>query len=74
MSGVLLEQSLAQAQRKVCIVDFVAEPGMGKSRLPYEFRRRISDGQTFLPAWKPLAGRQAAGVTDLHRGAIADFW
>jgi len=45
---VLLERSLAEAQRKVCIIDIVAEPGMGKSRLLYEFRRRLSEGQAFI--------------------------
>jgi class 3 adenylate cyclase/tetratricopeptide (TPR) repeat protein len=44
----LLERSLAEARQKVCIIDVVAEPGMGKSRLLYEFRRRLSDGRAFL--------------------------
>lgn len=44
----LLERSLADARQKVCIIDVVAEPGMGKSRLLYEFRRRLSDGRAFL--------------------------
>jgi class 3 adenylate cyclase/tetratricopeptide (TPR) repeat protein len=44
----LLDASLAEAHRKVCIIDVVAEPGMGKSRLLYEFRRRLSDGRAFL--------------------------
>jgi class 3 adenylate cyclase/tetratricopeptide (TPR) repeat protein len=45
---LLLERSLAEAQRRVCIIDIVAEPGMGKSRLLYEFRRRLSDGKAVL--------------------------
>ena len=44
----LLERSLTEARQKVCIIDVVAEPGMGKSRLLYEFRRRLSDGRAFL--------------------------
>jgi class 3 adenylate cyclase/tetratricopeptide (TPR) repeat protein len=44
----LLERRLAEAHRKVRIVDVVAEPGMGKSRLLYEFRRRLSNGRAFL--------------------------
>jgi class 3 adenylate cyclase/tetratricopeptide (TPR) repeat protein len=44
----LLEHSLVEASRKVRIIDVVAEPGMGKSRLLYEFRRRLSDGRAFL--------------------------
>ncbi|MGB3581980.1 MAG: adenylate/guanylate cyclase domain-containing protein [Roseiarcus sp.] len=44
----LLERSLADARQRVCIIDVVAEPGMGKSRLLYEFRRRLSDGRAFL--------------------------
>jgi class 3 adenylate cyclase/tetratricopeptide (TPR) repeat protein len=44
----LLERSLADARQKVGVIDVVAEPGMGKSRLLYEFRRRLSDGRVFL--------------------------
>ena len=44
----LLERGLAEARQKVCIIDVVAEPGMGKSRLLYEFRRRLSDGRACL--------------------------
>jgi len=44
----LLERTLAEARQKVCIIDVAAEPGMGKSRLLYEFRRRLSDGRAFL--------------------------
>jgi class 3 adenylate cyclase/tetratricopeptide (TPR) repeat protein len=44
----LLERSSAEARRKVRIIDIVAEPGMGKSRLLYEFRRRLSDGRALL--------------------------
>jgi class 3 adenylate cyclase/tetratricopeptide (TPR) repeat protein len=35
-----LERALDESQGEVRIVDVVAEPGMGKSRLLYEFRRR----------------------------------
>ena len=44
----LLERSLADAEQKLCIIDVVAEPGMGKSRLLYEFRRQLSHGRAFL--------------------------
>src|SRR3984893_15710945 len=37
----LLEQGLDKARSELCVIDLVAEPGMGKSRLVYEFRRRI---------------------------------
>ena len=36
----LLESALDQSGDRVRVVDVVAEPGMGKSRLLYEFRRR----------------------------------
>jgi class 3 adenylate cyclase/tetratricopeptide (TPR) repeat protein len=44
----LLERGLAEAHDKVRIIDVVAEPGMGKSRLLYEFRRKLSEGRAFL--------------------------
>ena len=44
----LLDGGLADAQRKVRIIDVSAEPGIGKSRLLYEFRRRLGDGRASL--------------------------
>ena len=40
----LLERSLDKARSELCVVDLVAEPGMGKSRLLYEFRQRTRKG------------------------------
>jgi class 3 adenylate cyclase len=44
----LLERELDKSQYELCVVDTVAEPGMGKSRLLYEFRERISKDRTFV--------------------------
>src|SRR5262249_9503493 len=44
----LLERGLGKASSELCVVDIVAEPGMGKSRLLYEFRRRIGDERAFI--------------------------
>ena len=45
-----LEQGLAQARSQICVIDLVAEPGMGKSRLLHEFRRRIGKDRAFFLA------------------------
>jgi class 3 adenylate cyclase len=37
----LLQQGLERARSELCVIDLAAEPGMGKSRLLYEFRQRI---------------------------------
>ena len=39
----VLERGLNKARSKVCVIDLVAEPGMGKSRLLHEFRQRIGN-------------------------------
>jgi class 3 adenylate cyclase len=44
----MLERGLAQARSKLCVVDLMAEPGMGKSRLLHEFRQRIGEDRTFI--------------------------
>jgi class 3 adenylate cyclase len=36
----VLERGLANARSQLCVIDLAAEPGMGKSRLLYEFRQR----------------------------------
>ena len=64
----LLERSLADARQKVCIIDVVAEPGMGKSRLLYEFRRQLSDGRAFLLQGSCSPDGRQNAVPDLHRG------
>jgi class 3 adenylate cyclase len=38
----VLERGLAEAATQVRVVDIVAEPGMGKSRLLHEFSKRVS--------------------------------
>jgi class 3 adenylate cyclase len=45
---VALDRALAEARRELRVIDVVAEPGMGKSRLLYEFRRRIVEEQWFI--------------------------
>jgi class 3 adenylate cyclase len=37
----ILERGFAEARNRLRVVDIVAEPGMGKSRLLHEFRQRI---------------------------------
>ena len=44
----VLERALAEARRELRVIDIVAEPGMGKSRLLYEFRQRIGKEQVFV--------------------------
>ena len=44
----MLERALADARKELRVVDVVAEPGMGKSRLLYEFRERLGKGQIFV--------------------------
>jgi len=44
----ILERALAEARGELRVIDIVAEPGMGKSRLLYEFRQRIGKEQAFI--------------------------
>ena len=44
----ILERNLAEARSQLQVIDIVAEPGMGKSRLLYEFRHRIAKEQAFI--------------------------
>ena len=44
----VLARGLAQARSKLCVVDIVAEPGMGKSRLLHEFRQGIGKDRAFV--------------------------
>src|SRR5450432_1808794 len=46
----LLERGLAEARKELHVIDIVAEPGMGKSRLLHEFRQRIDKEQAFILA------------------------
>jgi hypothetical protein len=43
-----LERGLTEARSHLCVVDIVAEPGMGKSRLLHEFRQRIGKDRAFI--------------------------
>jgi class 3 adenylate cyclase len=43
-----LERALDKAYSELCVVDLVAEPGMGKSRLLHEFRRSIGKDRVFF--------------------------
>ena len=54
----LLERSLDKARSGLCVIDLVAEPGMGKSRLLYEFRQRIGKGALFLTGSCSSDGQQ----------------
>jgi class 3 adenylate cyclase len=43
-----LARSLDQARSGLCVIDVAGEPGMGKSRLVYEFRQRIGKERAFV--------------------------
>src|SRR5271154_2419603 len=42
------ERALDEAHSQLSVVDLVAEPGMGKSRLLHEFRQRIGKDRAFI--------------------------
>ena len=44
----VLERGLAEARSQLRVIDIVAEPGMGKSRLLHEFRQRIGKERAFV--------------------------
>ena len=44
----VLERALDEARSELRVVDLVAEPGMGKSRLLHEFRQRIGKDRAFV--------------------------
>jgi class 3 adenylate cyclase len=44
----VLERGLDKARSQLCVIDLVAEPGMGKSRLLHEFRQRIGKDRAFV--------------------------
>ena len=44
----VLERALNDARSQLCVVDVVADPGMGKSRLLHEFRQRIGKERAFI--------------------------
>ena len=44
----VLQRALGDAREELRVIDIVAEPGMGKSRLRHEFRQRIGKEQAFI--------------------------
>ena len=44
----VLRRGLGDAREELRVIDITAEPGMGKSRLLYEFRQRIGQEQAFI--------------------------
>lgn len=44
----LLDRALVEARLQLRVVDLMAEPGMGKSRLLHEFRQRIGKERAFV--------------------------
>jgi tetratricopeptide (TPR) repeat protein len=46
----LLERALNEARQELRVVDLVAEPGMGKSRLLHEFRQRLGTDRALILA------------------------
>ena len=51
----VLERALDEARSQLRVVDVVAEPGIGKSRLLHEFRQRIGKERAFILSGKLLA-------------------
>ena len=57
----VLERALAKARSQLCVIDLMAEPGMGKSRLLHELRRRVGeDPAVVLSGSCSPDGRQTA--------------
>jgi AAA ATPase domain len=54
----LLERSLDEARSELRVIDLAAEPGMGKSRLLYEFRQPIGKGALILAGSCSSDGQQ----------------
>jgi class 3 adenylate cyclase len=44
----ILERGLADARSQLQVIDVMAEPGMGKSRLLHEFRQRVGKENAFI--------------------------
>ena len=44
----ILERGLAEARGQLRVIDVMAEPGMGKSRLLHEFRQRVDKERAFI--------------------------
>ena len=44
----VVERGLAEARGQLHVIDVMAEPGMGKSRLLHEFRQRVGKAQAFI--------------------------
>jgi class 3 adenylate cyclase len=44
----IVQRGLVEARSQLRVIDIVAEPGMGKSRLLHEFRQRIGKEQAFI--------------------------
>ena len=63
----VLDRELEQARSRLRVIDVLAEPGMGKSRLLHEFRQRIGKDRAFCTVWKLLPGRAANAFPAFHR-------
>jgi class 3 adenylate cyclase/tetratricopeptide (TPR) repeat protein len=61
----ILKSALAESRDGLRVIDIVAEPGMGKSRLLHEFRQTI--GKQRAPDRKLLARRTANALPSVHR-------
>jgi class 3 adenylate cyclase len=85
----VLERGLDKARSELCVIDLVAEPGMGKSRLLHEFRQRIgkdrafilsgscsSDGQQtpFLPFIEVVRGSFQVSAGEAERERLRASW
>jgi hypothetical protein len=63
----ILEQGLLEARSRLHVIDIVAEPGMGKSRLLHGFRRRVGKEQAFV-----LSG--SCWTASKHRSCLSSRW
>jgi hypothetical protein len=65
----VLERGLKEARSELHVIDIEAEPGLGKSRLLHEFRKRIGKDHAFVSIGKLLARWPANPVPPIHRGS-----
>ena len=63
----VMDRALIEASSQLQVVDLVAEPGMGKSRLLHEFRQRIGKERAFVLSGNCSPDGQQTALPSLHR-------
>ncbi len=66
----MLQNALRRAQDRLHVIDVVAEPGLGKTRLVFEFRQRLNVDNS-LGTFRTLLGRRATGTFSAVSGSRA---